>query len=329
MPLKGEDSLIGADDDADGGAGEIVTDFDERLKLRLDAKEAAAAGEPDVVRFGESGWKDRYYAAKLHAPIGDISIRRYVVKCYVEVLPSQLFPPEPTTQAPLRTLQPATHMVYAPRLVAQGLCWVLMYYYQGVQDWGWFYPFHYAPCASDLVGLDEFAGGQFDIGAAFTPFQQLMAVFPPASGHALPSAYRAPPPTIASSLPRSHAAAHRQLHIALLPFHIRLDPLCLVRPRPTCLIRHTDGTPLVAHHRLLPDRLRQRSQRQKVLLAGDRVRPTRTRPPALTRRAPLRSQLLRSQLLRSQLLRSQLLHLLRTAPLSRQSDKPALESLVG
>ena len=202
MPLKGEDSLIGADD-ADGGAGEIVTDFDERLKLRLDAKEASAAGEPDVVRFGESGWKDRYYAAKLHAPIGDISIRRYVVKCYVEVLPSQLFPPEPTTQAPLRTLQPATHMVYAPRLVAQGLCWVLMYYYQGVQDWGWFYPFHYAPCASDLVGLDEFAGGQFDIGAAFTPFQQLMAVFPPASGHALPSAYRAPPPTIASSLPRS------------------------------------------------------------------------------------------------------------------------------
>ena len=65
-----------------------------------------------------------------------------------------------------------------------------MYYYQGVQDWGWFYPFHYAPCASDLTNLQEFAGGQWELGAPFLPFTQLMAVFPPASGHALPKAYR-------------------------------------------------------------------------------------------------------------------------------------------
>ena len=69
------------------------------------------------MRFGESGWKERYYQVKLHMGRSDREMSRYVVGCYV-----------------------------------QGLCWVLMYYYQGVQDWGWFYPFHYAPCASDLVG---------------------------------------------------------------------------------------------------------------------------------------------------------------------------------
>jgi len=109
----------------------------------------------DEVRFGESGWKERYYQVKLHMGRSDREMCRYVVGCYV-----------------------------------QGLCWVLMYYYQGVQDWGWFYPFHYAPCASDLVQLRDYSGGSFELGAPFSPFEQLMAVLPPESGHALPPAYR-------------------------------------------------------------------------------------------------------------------------------------------
>jgi hypothetical protein len=160
--------LLGEEEEGAGGGeeGKEVPDFDERLALRLQQAEEAAAvvraaeghhlrgathgrtsltdcvahqrsshvwQVPDEVRFGESGWKERYYTTKLHAPKSDESVRRYVVKTYV-----------------------------------QGLCWVLMYYYQGVQDWGWFYPFHYAPCASDLVDLDEFSGGQFDIGEPFT-----------------------------------------------------------------------------------------------------------------------------------------------------------------
>lgn len=106
--------------------------------------------EVDEVRFGEAGWKDRYYCHKLHIPRDATDVRRCVCKEYV-----------------------------------QGLCWVLMYYYQGVQDWGWFYPFHYAPCASDLVNLRDFQGGQFSLGEPLLPFEQLMAVFPPGAPPAL------------------------------------------------------------------------------------------------------------------------------------------------
>ena len=50
------------------------------------------------MRFGEGGWKERYYLHKFHLKKTDVDVRRYVVQSYV-----------------------------------LGLCWVLMYYYQGVQ----------------------------------------------------------------------------------------------------------------------------------------------------------------------------------------------------
>ncbi|MQM20026.1 hypothetical protein Taro_053041 [Colocasia esculenta] len=52
-----------------------------------------------------------------------------------------------------------------------------------------FYPFHYAPFASDIKVLNC-SSVKFTLGAPFKPFQLLMAVLPPRSAHALPKAFQ-------------------------------------------------------------------------------------------------------------------------------------------
>ena len=109
---------------------------------------------PDNVRLWEEGYADRYYEQKFGVEAKDIAFRNKVARAYVE-----------------------------------GLCWVLLYYFQGCPSWNWYYPYHYAPFAADFVELDQLFV-KFDKGKPFKPYEQLMGVLPAASSHAIPTPFR-------------------------------------------------------------------------------------------------------------------------------------------
>ena len=57
---------------------------------------------------------------------------------------------------------------------------------QGVPSWRWFFPYHYAPFASDCTDLRDVRADFEPDSEPFSPLQQLMAVIPPDSAHLLP-----------------------------------------------------------------------------------------------------------------------------------------------
>ena len=118
------------------------------------SKNAEADAMPeDTVRLWEDGYQGRYYEQKFHVSPDDVEFRHKVARSYVE-----------------------------------GLCWVLLYYFQGCPSWTWYYPYHYAPFASDFVDMDKQVVN-FEKGKPFRPYEQLMGVMPAASNHTLPAVF--------------------------------------------------------------------------------------------------------------------------------------------
>lgn len=70
----------------------------------------------------------------------------------------------------------------------EGLQWVMDYYFKGVSDWQWYYPFHYAPMISDFVNI-PIISRQFEYREPYFALEQLLGVIPPGSKNLLPGPY--------------------------------------------------------------------------------------------------------------------------------------------
>lgn len=131
-----------------------ATKFKRQLSELIKQK-STMPEEEDRVRLGAPGWKKRYYDIKFAGL--DEEDRKDVAAKY-----------------------------------AEGLAWVMRYYYDGCPSWNWYFPFHYAPFAADIAAaIDPESPVDFELGEPFLPFQQLMAVLPPRSADALPPAIAA------------------------------------------------------------------------------------------------------------------------------------------
>eukprot|EP00045_Choanoeca_perplexa_P015867 m.206175 g.206175 ORF g.206175 m.206175 type:complete len:1229 (+) comp17100_c0_seq1:60-3746(+) len=144
--------IMVARDDSDEDTDVEVSAGDAfNATLKEQMREDAIVPEhEDKIKLGSQGWRDRYYENKFGPEVD----RRGIIQSYVE-----------------------------------GLVWVMRYYYQGCCSWNWYFPFHYAPFAADFVNVKDLVIS-FEKGRPFLPYEQLMAVFPAGSSHALPESYQ-------------------------------------------------------------------------------------------------------------------------------------------
>ena len=133
---------------------EETPDNSSSVSLALSGVSSDPEAPLDIVKLWEPGARERYYVSKFNIKPEEVDeFAKKVARSYVE-----------------------------------GFCWVLAYYYRGCPSWKWFYPYHYAPFAADLVDISDLKI-EFEQGEPFRPFDQLMAVFPAASREHIPPAF--------------------------------------------------------------------------------------------------------------------------------------------
>ena len=121
----------------------------------------------DSVRLWEPGHKERYYEQKFGVDYhNDVEFRKTYFSSLVLLILASLV-----------------------QKYVEGFCWVLLYYYQGCPSWTWYFPYHFAPFASDF---QEIANLEIKLekGTPFRPAEQLMGVLPAASRSLLPKAFQ-------------------------------------------------------------------------------------------------------------------------------------------
>ena len=114
-------------------------------------------------------------------------------------------------------------------LYLQGLQWVLLYYYQGVKSWRWFYPYNYAPMISDFENIDFNFNEKLDKifendkSEPYSPFQSLLFILPKTSFDLLPPCYKNFPEQAPEYFPENVDIDYNGKHtpweaVVLLPF---------------------------------------------------------------------------------------------------------------
>ena len=138
-------------------ADDLIPEADAKKTKQIEAGPAPPtnnAPPEDTIKLWEEGYSDRYYEQKFKVDPKDLEFRHKVARAY-----------------------------------AEGLAWVLLYYFQGCPSWTWYYPYHYAPFAADFVDIGNMEVS-FEKGKPFRPYEQLMGVLPAASNHAIPEPFR-------------------------------------------------------------------------------------------------------------------------------------------
>jgi 5'-3' exonuclease len=70
----------------------------------------------------------------------------------------------------------------------EGMQWVMTYYTQGVPNWKWRFPYHYAPFAHTIAeNVSTFSFKDYPVTTPTVPFIQLLSVLPPKSAGLLPA----------------------------------------------------------------------------------------------------------------------------------------------